>query len=951
MLLALLAGSIAPGRAAAQAPPERPYLAWRTIRTAHFTVHYPPELEAWATDVAARLDPVDSAVRGIVGYAPRVRTEIVIDDPYASSNGFAIPEIGRPTITFWATPPSPRIEIGDVRTWPEMLAVHEFTHVAHLTRPTRNPLRRTLWRLLPADVGPIALQAPRWVDEGYATYVEGRITGSGRPNNAWRAAILRQWALEGRLPTYAELSDWGAYRGSSFAYLAGSAFLEWLVAREGDSSLVHVWRRLSARRTRTFDEAFAGVFGDSPAYLYGRFAADLTARAYAARALLAEPGLDTGVVVQHLTWDTGDPALSPDGARLAIVLRAPNRPSRVVIWKTAFEPDTISPRRDSALLKADPEDVPAIRRYPPPKHAIATLRARAGYAFDKPRFLADGQRLLVVRFTPVGDGTVRPDLYLWNSATGAVRRLTRGAGITNADPFPDGRAAVAERCVGGHCDVVRVDLTTGTVSPIAIGTVATSYYRPRVSPDGGAAIAAVRTAGRWRLTHIDLVTNEQRLVGPDDGANRFDAAWLSPTEIVATSDRGGIANLERIDLASGTATPITRVTGAAVAAAPDPRTRGVWFLSLHARGYDLRRLDSLRTAAPVGALPEALVPAVRPHVDPAPPLPVRDDFTSHSYGFGVQGNRWLPGASSSADGANATVAGFTSDVVGRFEALASGTVGLSSAWRGVGIEGVWRGWRPVVRVAGFDARQTPSRSASARTVGTALDVELRGAALSLGGGQDFGSWAHDETIGASAGRLRGDQGGAGRELLFGRLGVVRRHVGDGWWGAARVTVHGAIGRTENLGFARGSATLTVAQGGSATVPLLATATFGRTAERTPAFERFSLGGSPAPMLDGELLAQRVLDPALPTGTAVGRDLVALRASMPLGVVSPYYATTSLAVGPRRWHRVYGIEASFASGYAPIVRLPGARIVVGVARSLDAPYARVTRGYATLVWRP
>jgi hypothetical protein len=68
------------------------------------------------------------------------------------------------------------------------------------------------------------------VSEGYATYVEGRLTGSGRPYGVMRPAMLRQWALEGRLPTYAQLSSWGDFQGMAMAYLVGSAFLEWLAS-------------------------------------------------------------------------------------------------------------------------------------------------------------------------------------------------------------------------------------------------------------------------------------------------------------------------------------------------------------------------------------------------------------------------------------------------------------------------------------------------------------------------------------------------------------------------------------------------------------------------------------------------------------------------------------------------------------------------------------------------
>ena len=87
------------------------------------------------------------------------------------------------------------------------------------------------------------------------------LTGSGRPYSVIRAAILRQWALEGRLPSYGQLDATGGFYGGAMAYLAGSAYLEWLAAqRGGDSSLVNLWRRMSARQDRTFPAAFSGVF-------------------------------------------------------------------------------------------------------------------------------------------------------------------------------------------------------------------------------------------------------------------------------------------------------------------------------------------------------------------------------------------------------------------------------------------------------------------------------------------------------------------------------------------------------------------------------------------------------------------------------------------------------------------------------------------------------------------
>ena len=75
-----------------------------------------------------------------------------------------------------------------------------------MLRPSRNPLQRFLMHLNPIDLGPVN-HAPRWVLEGFATVLEGKLTGSGRPNGAWREVILRTWARAGRLPTYGQLAS------------------------------------------------------------------------------------------------------------------------------------------------------------------------------------------------------------------------------------------------------------------------------------------------------------------------------------------------------------------------------------------------------------------------------------------------------------------------------------------------------------------------------------------------------------------------------------------------------------------------------------------------------------------------------------------------------------------------------------------------------------------------
>jgi len=581
----------------------RPQLEWRTARTQHFTVHYPRELEAWTLDVVSRLEPARGRVAAIVGFAPRGRTTIVVEDPSSQTNGFAFPLLDEPSIGLWPTPPDPRSVLGNNRGFAEKLVVHEFAHVAHLTRPTRNPRSGLLWRLSPVRVGPVARKAPRWVTEGYATYVEGALTGSGRPYSVIRAAVLRQWALEGRLPTYGQLDATGGYYGGAMAYLAGSAYLEWLAAqRGGDSSLVHLWRRMSARQDRAFPAAFSGVFGAPPHELYGRFTVDVTERALAARRALEAAGIVEGDTVQRLSWGTGDPAVSRDGQHVAVVLRgAPGTPSRVVVWKTADEPgDSAADAADAQLLARDPEDVPDVRGRPRPKRAVATLFPVNGRGHDDPRFLADGSGILVTRAEPRRDGAVRPDLFVWSWRDGGtLRRVTRGASIHSADPAPDGRSAAAVQCQYGRCDLVRVDLASGGVTTLAAGGPEAVFYRPRWSPDGRSIAVAVQGDGAWRLAIADPAGGALRAIPSPHGASRYDAAWLADGRLVAVSELGGVANLAVIDPATGAETPLTRVTGAAVAPEPVTGTGHVLYLSLHAGGLDLMRVHrTARAPAP-----------------------------------------------------------------------------------------------------------------------------------------------------------------------------------------------------------------------------------------------------------------------------------------------------------------------------------------------------------------
>ncbi len=927
------------GVSARQLP--EPGRAWRTVRTTHFEVHYPVELESWTRALLERLESVQAAVSDLVGSAPERRVTVVVDDPVNVANGSAWPG---PAIFFWPTPAGPGPVSGENRGWAEIVAVHEFAHIAHLTRPSRDPWRRLTGALSPVPLEPIWLSAPRWVIEGYATWVEGKITGSGRPHGVWRPAILRQWALEGQLPDYAAMSASSGFLGGTMAYLAGSAFLEWLTERSGEASLPALWARLTALRRRTFGEAFAGVFGGPPEELYGRFCAELTGRALAIEAELTGAGLAAGEQVQRLAGYTGAPTLSPDGKFVALVLRPEGEPSRLVIWPTG--PDTLTTAEEAAERRArerDPEDVPDLPWQPRPKKPVAVLHPVAGRGHAEPRWLPDG-RLLVIRSEPLPDGRLRPDLFIWDWPRGVLQRITRGAAIHQADPDPDGRRAVGLRSRGGYTDLVEIDLTGPGQRLLVEGDLEHPFDRPRVSPDGRRILVSRQEGGLWRLYLLERDGSGGRPIGPDDGASRFDAAWLPDGErLVCTSTAGGIPGLERVEVASGKTRPLTRVTGAAFAPAPDPAGSSVYFLGLWSRGWDLRRLpDTTAELGPSPLLDPALSPAAPRPIEAGIELAAAPVPPAHAYGLGPRRHVLLPQGGYAREGRRWGLTLAQIDPIGRLTLTLSGSGGAAPFWRGLSLRAAWRG--PLtVEGSGFDIRSAPAR----------LDeVRYRGGLGRLVWRRTQTTGVLEATVGYSTGSLTRDlPAGGDRSLVLASLRAGAFHTPAGLQLAASLDLQGARGTTAGADWSRWLGALTVGAGSAAGGRLGGTVWYGRLQGTADPFERFSVGGPDNGLIEPGLLAQRIPMPALATGWLSGEHYAAYRTEYRAGPVTFWYWGGTTREKLDGWEKLYGVETVLSEAGIPWMRIPGLDLRMGWAQRVDDPSPRRNRFWIGLAWRP
>ncbi len=898
-LLALLA-------AASAAQAQGPSADWKTITTAHFRVHYPAPYEAWASRAASRIESIRAAIVKEVGFDPPQRIDVIVTNPVAQPNGVAWPLLDAPRILFYTEPPGPEEQIGAYSDWIDLLAVHEIAHVMHMLRPSRNPMQRALERfVLPFD--PITLGAPRWVLEGYATVVEGRLTGAGRPPSTMRAVVLRKWAASGRLPSYSQLDSDSRFLGMSMAYLAGSAYLEWLESRTGEGSLRKLWARMTARRRRSFSEAFAGVFGDSPERLYGRFAAELTSSALAVNRAVP---LREGELWQETVRNSGDPAVSPDGSQIAIVVRVRNKPTRIVIWSTGPPEEETKKfeRRIAGIVKRDPEDVPPVLSKPLPRKIVHSLTAPDGGDVSTPRWTRDGRMILYSHRQPDLQGFLHHDLFLWTPSTGENRRVTQLADVFDADPLPDGKRAVAVRSRFGLSQLVNVDLTTGAVTPLTESSLETVDSHPRAN---GSQIAFVsHRNGVWALSAVDRVVLS--------GVNVASPEW-SGSSIIATVLSGGYAELHQIDL-SGEHHPITHSSGGAFDPAPGPDGR-VFFMGLEPDGFVLRTIQP--APAEAGApFDRSLVPALPP-VIPAPPAFTSEALpASKPYGIGRQEVAWLAGEQIAVK-QRATELGIRiGDVVGRLDTIAIASIASDHAQRGAALASTWRGWPVAISAHAFSADdQLVKRNG----------VELRASWT--------GQWPLT-TIALDAGGLTGRP----LDIGFMQATVRQRQIVSGWRADEELRVLGEAGTLRHY---RAIAKASVRLGSFA---LAARYQHDATEARGPRPKALEIGGIESSIVPRSAIPNRVFDPALPVGTLSGRryDGARIEATLPVLPATAFYqrhrtdrATLSLA----------GLQVSLATAPAPVLRLPALDFIAGVARILDEPLHNRTEWWLAMRWRP
>lgn len=201
---------------------------WKTMKTDDFMAVYKDGYEFEALHTLQILHYYKAQTESMIG-PYETSLPVVIEDVGALSNGFANPVFRNIHIFTHAPGFSYRLE--GIESWYRTVAVHEYAHIAHLSRARGLP--GLLTTLLGSLFAP-NIYSPGWIIEGITVFGESQNTPyEGRLNDGFFDAYIGARAGAGSMPSLVEATNTPLSFPLGAHYLYGGAFFDFLGRRYG----------------------------------------------------------------------------------------------------------------------------------------------------------------------------------------------------------------------------------------------------------------------------------------------------------------------------------------------------------------------------------------------------------------------------------------------------------------------------------------------------------------------------------------------------------------------------------------------------------------------------------------------------------------------------------------------------------------------------------------------
>ncbi len=214
---------------------------WHRLQTPHFNILYPQGFETQAQRTANTLETIYEPEARTMGVLPR-RINLLLQNQTAISNGFVT--LGPRRSEFFTMPPQNYNFLGN-NDWLDLLAVHEYRHVAQFQRSVTGINRLAYYAFGQQTLAALSfVAAPQWFWEGDAVAIETAYTPSGRGRIPHFNMLFRVNALEGRSFNYHKQYLRSYKHNIPNHYVLGYEMVGYLRQKTNDPM---IWERIAKR--------------------------------------------------------------------------------------------------------------------------------------------------------------------------------------------------------------------------------------------------------------------------------------------------------------------------------------------------------------------------------------------------------------------------------------------------------------------------------------------------------------------------------------------------------------------------------------------------------------------------------------------------------------------------------------------------------------------------------
>ncbi len=521
-------------------------LHWQTLETKHFLVHFHDGAERTARIIAQIGEDIYGPVTTLYEHEPDQKVSFAVIDYEDNSNGAAYFYDNK--ILIWA--PALDFDLRGTHNWLRNVIAHEFTHIIQIQTSMKfgrkfpgiylqwlnyeEERRQDVLYGYPNTVVSYPLSGfivPSWFAEGVAQY--------NRPEMSYdywdshRDMILRSYVLDSTMLSWNEMSVFGKTSlGNESSYNAGFALSKYLSETYGNDVIPRIAKNISRTNMVTMDQAIERTIGKTGQQVYDEWKSYLTLD-YQRRVEKIISKKMEGTRIADVGFGNMNPTFSPDGKKIAYVS---NKEADYFGLSSLYLFDVRT--KEEKLL-------------------VAGVRSSITWSFDGTKIyyskLTDNQEI----------GFRISDLFAYDIENDEEAQLTDGLRASNPSLSPDGKFL----CFAvGHDGTMNVGVTDTLGKDFHL---VTSYkngeqvYLPKWSPDGKNIVFGYAFREEQDIASVNVENREVEMLitGTPDDRNPIYSA--DGKYLYFVSDRTGIFNVYKMEVASKKIDQITNVLGGA----------------------------------------------------------------------------------------------------------------------------------------------------------------------------------------------------------------------------------------------------------------------------------------------------------------------------------------------------------------------------------------------------